>query len=185
MNDEYERVRAALESRQFWAVVVNPEMVESVPEVGRDSFFDVWVADVHLFVGDSSVIYPKILFFEHDNGGFNSDVKVVNICGIESESGRPHQLQEIYADMQQSFIERLRAITKDTLGPLSVLFDGADYKAEARVTAAFIEARGERLLMAIGRKSASSGEYELFVVDPVEDGWIIVENPDPQPGLEA
>lgn len=78
-----------------------------------------------------------------------------------------------------------RAITKDGLGPLSVLFDGADYKAEARVTAAFIEARGERLLMAIGRKSASSGEYELFVVDPVEDGWIIVEDPDPQPGLEA
>lgn len=178
MSNENERIKCALEGLQLSVFVESPQMVASIPERGRDSVFDLWMAEVRLVLGGVCTTYPGVLFLEHDNGGFNSDVKVVQICGIECESGRPAQLQDGHAAFQQTFIQQLREITTaglEAVGSLAFLFEGRDYMAEGKVTAAFINARQERLLMAVGRADRATGEYELFLVDPVEDGWLLAD----------
>lgn len=159
----------------FGVTVENVLLVTSIPEVGGDAVFDLWAGDVHLFWATGGFVFQGVLFLEHDNGGFNSEVKVAQICGIESENGRPGQLNAGYADRQQSFIEDIRLITKNDIGVLGVLshaFEGSDYIAEGKVTAAFIAARKECLSMGIGRVDQGTGRYELFVVDPVDSGWL-------------
>lgn len=136
--------------------------------VGCPRFFDrfpdgsgdvLWVADVK--VRADGVISPRIfrdvLFVESNGKCF--------LFGIESGSGRPDVIRDDLADKQQRFIEYLRDQTarkRAAIGIMAGLFADNEYSCEARVTAAYVAARGVDLSIAVGYWS--DGVYKREVI---------------------
>ncbi len=138
----------------------NPRFLSSFPK-GPDQ---LWQADVELcFINSQCEVFKNILFVESSGTTF--------IYGIEFEDGYPVGFQPKLARKQQAFIKLLRAENNrhnDSLGLFAFLFSGHEYRHQARVTAAYISARGVLMNMGLGYFNRA-GEYELVSIGSAED----------------
>lgn len=132
----------------------------------------LWQADIRACrAGEGTWDFDGVLFVE--SGG------TAYIYGIENESGRPEGVEEGVAEKQQSFIEFLREQTRmdnEALGFMAVVFEGIEYVAEGRATAAYIAERlqsgGDLRAMGMGVLD-EEGEYHRFMVNLSDDpSWI-------------
>lgn len=100
-------------------------------------------------------VFSNIFFAESHNTAY--------IFGIEMQDGRPADLPDDLAYLQQQFIHFLREQTRIdsvALGWMVEAFEGYEYGCEGAATAAYVVARDIPLHLGIGYQAAS-GAYEL------------------------
>lgn len=126
----------------------------------------LWKADIKTVrYGHPADEFKEILFME----AFGT----ASIAGVEFENGYPEWLYPEHASRQQAFINFLREETikdNEALGFISQIFDGHEYAAIGKATAAYIVARGVPLAMGVGFKK--DDVYSLYGIDPVDNHFI-------------
>jgi len=108
-------------------------------------------------------MFSNIFFAESHNTAY--------IFGIEMQDGRPADLPDDLADLQQQFIYFLREQTRIdsvALGWIADAFEGSEYGCEGAVTAAYVVARNSPLHLGIGYQAAS-GAYKLVGVNCTDE----------------
>lgn len=111
-------------------------VASNLRKVGRfpDSSADeLWTADIKACGSARQCrVFTGVMFVE--------SIGAVFIFGIEHEDGRPRGVKAELAERQQLFIDFLREqneISDLAMGGLRAIFQGSEYAAEARATAAY------------------------------------------------
>lgn len=117
-------------------------------------------------------VFKEILFVEFSSK--KGQQRVAAIYGSESKDAALPQVEKTIAAKQKAFIEFLRSETRknqQSLGGAAVLFNGSEYSAQGKATAAYIFARQQNLLMGISHLNQAN-ELVIFCVDPEDDNWL-------------
>lgn len=135
-----------------------PEFLANFP----DGLDQLWIADIQATRGsEEPTSFTNILFVESKGMAY--------IFGIEFEDGYAKGFSsKDMAIQQQVFIQFLREQTRlnnMALGVLGSIFEGHEYASEYRATAAYVEARTEKLGIGVGFHNAN-GKYELLKFEP-------------------
>jgi hypothetical protein len=146
-----------------------PKYVSAMPEGD-----ELWAANVvAVRRGLFCDIFEDVLFIESDRLSEEAR-RIVIIYGIETPDGRPEGLTPYWAEKQQKFVHFLRDQTRadnKSMGPLSKLFEGSEYRNEEMATAAYVSSKKTRLLVGIGY-TASYGQYTRVTLDPEDSEYM-------------
>lgn len=170
-----------------------PRLMSKFPGVDDE----LWEVDIKTWrSGEGILLFEKVFFVEMMNAD-EPPKKIAVLYGIEHEDGCPTGFDKDLARGQQLFIEYLRNETRGDnarLGLVAKIFNGHEYSAEGKATAAYIVAKKQPLLIRKRGKPRPSGrgriaqcnevaftgmgcqmggKYETFCVDPIDDGWIM------------